>query len=239
MRLYALEPSYGVKLKSKLRKIQKGLEKEVIIGERAFQINSLIVLANGDIDDRIIGITCKHLDGEKVLGVVKPQVTHISTLTCLPDYLKKLSFSDFPHFVFVMDQEYYSLDKIRQEAEEKFKKMQIEFEKIEENRRLWKYECKLGKQQFILILIINGVEEIKIKKHSKIRAEKHCIEDHLLLAASKLKIIELPNEIEDSKELWRKIEEKKRLQVFRKLLNDKKFAEELFPQHFKGLKLIN
>jgi len=72
--------------------------------------------------------------------------------------------------------------------------------------------------------VVNGLDEVG--------GPNHKIEDHLVMLAG------VAGE-GDSKEVWNKLDEGTRRDVYRKILNDREEAEGVFAQHFAGLGLLD
>ncbi len=234
MNLYPLSYGYGAKVRGKMRRIDKRIVKEIFVDNKNIDstLESLIILADGYRDDIAVGILSKHLDGKKLVGLVKSERTRISSIKNIPVYLSHLSKKQpLKNLVFIMDQENDTLEKIHSEIEKEINRVcNKQTKKVEKAERYFIYDCSLGRRKIKLVFIINGVDAIDTEKHS--------IEDHLLMAAEKLRISDI-NYLKTSKETWIKLEkESKSEKVYKKLLLDKKLAEEVFNQHFKGLKFI-
>ena len=73
-----------------------------------------------------------------------------------------------------MDQEKDNLNDIFDECKRRLIKNNISITKEEEELRLKVYDCKYVDREFKIILVINGLDEIDVKKHR--------IEDHLIKA---------------------------------------------------------
>ncbi|MCD6571966.1 MAG: hypothetical protein J7K62_01700 [Thermoplasmata archaeon] len=233
MKLAFSQPQTRAKVISKLRKICKSLRYE-IIGENKESVNSLIIIGNGSLDYEILGIVCKHLNGKKSVGVIKPADTRIGVLKHLPKYLTYLKIP-LNKILVIMDQEEEELNEVYENVERHLRKEKIQFnsEDVGSFKRYRRYECKLGGKEFTFLLVINGLDEIPSKKH--------CIEDHLIKAAMELKYdvpLEEGKEI-DSKRIWKsKFNKNSQSQILRELLDKKSLAQKVLPQHFEALKLL-
>lgn len=231
MKLYPLSYEYRSKLVGKIRRVDKRITKEIFVNDIDIPMDSLIILANGHRDDIVVGILSKHLDGKKIVGLTKSERTRISSIKNLPQYLSLKP--PLKNFVFIMDQEDDSIEKIHSDIEKEIKKICNRVENIELSQRYFVYRCSIGEKKIKLILIINGLDNVPTEKHS--------IEDHLVWAAEEL---ELPSthyyeNYKTSKEAWSKLEKSNISEdIYKRLFLDKNFAKEIFNQHFNGLKFI-
>ncbi len=226
MRLKPTPPIFATKLTKKVSKISKELRYE-IIEAKDVNFNALIVLGDGDVDDLAVPIICHHLDGTKVVGIIKPEKTRISTLKDFSTYISKLKIGKI---VLIMDQEDDPINTIYERIERNLRCLNIRFNLVEDRDRMRKYNCRFGSRLFDFILIISGLEEIS--------ADKHRIEDHLVKAAMNLGKINLPNEKIDTKGTWKTIDESMKSEILSKLKESKSFSHKIFPQHFNGLRLL-
>ena len=229
MRLYPISPIFAARLRSKTGKISKKFMFE-IIDVHGSNIDSLIVLGNGDVDDQVIPIICHHLNGSKVVGITKPEgQTRINVLKNIPTYVSNLKIKTI---VEIMDQEEDTLERIYNQIERHLQDMNIRFELVRNINRARKYECRFGSRTFNFILVISGVESLA--------SEKHNIEDHLIQAAiesSKLDI-SMENARIDSKKIWRSFSKENQYEILSEILNRKSLAQKILPQHFEGLKFL-
>ncbi len=230
MKLYPLSYEYRSKVMGKIRRVNKGITKEIFVNDIDATIDSLIILANGHRDDIVVGILSKHLDGRKIVGLAKSERTRTSSIKNLPRYLSlKLPLKNF---VFIMDQEDDSIEKIHSDIEREIKKICDEVKNIETAPRYFIYDCKVGGRKIKLIFIINGLDYIPTEKHS--------IEDHLVWAAEKLGFITYKNYgNRTSKEVWSELAKSNiSADIYKRLFLNKNFAKEIFNQHSNGLRFI-
>jgi hypothetical protein len=108
----------------------------------------------------------------------------------------------------------------------KLNEIGIKCEEIENSvgGRVILYECNLGDYRFRFVVVVNGVEDVGSYSHK--------IEDHLVRLAG----VTVQN---DSKDTWNELSEEERLEVFRRIRDDKSVAEKVFKQHFAGLRLLD
>ncbi len=226
MRLKPLSPQLATKLAKKASKISKELRYK-IIETKSVDVDSIIVLGDGDVDDIVVPIVCYHLNGTKTVGITKPEKTRISVLRVFPIYVSKLKIS---RIVLIMDQEDDLIDTIYKQVESNLRDLRIEFDLSKAEDRMRKYNCRLGSRTFDFILIVSGLEEIL--------ANKHRIEDHLVKAAINLGKIDPPSGKIDTKITWKTLDESLKSEILNRLKESKSFSYKIFPQHFNGLELL-
>jgi len=140
---------------------------------------SIAVVADGTPDDKVFFILCHHFNGNKTIGIVKPNgKTGVSVVEEIPQYLKTRNVNKL---IIMADQEDIPLNSVFDQTEEKLRIHGIQIISQEENGRCRIYKNRHGSRNFQLIMIINGLDCIPTRKHS--------IEDHLLKAAISLNII--------------------------------------------------
>ncbi len=219
---------FGARLTKKLRnKISKEFRNKIIVDKAKEDINSIIVLGNGNVDDLVVPVVCYHLNGNRTVGITKPDGKKgISVLNGFPQYI---SGTKIDKIALVMDQEGEDLDGIFEGAERNLRNQNIQFNKIENISRFKLYRCKIGSRTFDFILIINGLDDIP--------AETHNVEDHLVKAALELSKI-THSDIHDSKETWNSIDTHLQREILNSLVKNRSISSEVFPQHFDGLRLL-
>jgi len=129
----------------------------------------------------------------------------------------------------LMDQEEDNLNDIFDKCKRRLIKNNISITKEEGELRLKVYDCKYVDREFKIILVINGLDEIKVKKH--------CIEDHLIKAAC-LFLKDFKPKVNDSKKAWESLGKRQQIDILRMLKEGKKEAHLIFSQHFKGLEYL-
>ncbi|MCX9013136.1 MAG: hypothetical protein OIN66_18700 [Candidatus Methanoperedens sp.] len=227
MKLKALETYFATRLTSKLRNnISKDFRYKILAETAKEDINSLIVLGNGNIDDLAVPIVCHHLNGNKIVGITKPDgKKRLNALSELPTYISRHKIDKI---ALIMDQEEDDLDEIFNQAEKKLMDQHIQFDVVNNNNRFKQYQCKHGSRTFDFILIISGLNDFHTKTHK--------IEDHLVKGAFKLsRISEDP---QDSKETWNSVDTHTQGEILNGLVKSKSISSEVFPQHFNGLRLL-
>jgi len=136
---------------------------------------SIVIISNGSPDDIVFGILSFHSDGKELVGIVKPpRITRIAVLDIIKTYLLKLK-PRIKKMLILMDQEEDNLNDIFDKCKRRLIKNNISITKEEGELRLKVYDCKYVDREFKIILVINGLDEIDVKKHR--------IEDHLIKAA--------------------------------------------------------
>ncbi len=217
MMIRTLQLELRNELLSFLRRIDKRLS--AILDEKSGEIDSLIVLGDGNEDARVVALLCHHLRdcGKKAVGVIKPQSKRYGAIADLRNYLPRLR-----KVALILDQENDTLEDLYEEVEKKLNQAGIRLERDMElqARRVRGYLCSLGDHEFRLVVVVNGLDDV--------RSPSHKIEDHLVRLAG-------IDEEGDSKDVWSRTDESSKLEVFRRIYEDRKAAEEVFSQHFSGL----
>ncbi len=122
------------------------------------KLKSIIVLGNGNVDDFTIPIICHHLNGNKIVGITKPEGKHRNaTLSEIPTYISRLKIDKL---VLVMDQESDDLAEIFRQIGSGLSDQNIQFKMGEDSDRFKHYQCRYGSRTFDFILIINGLNDI-------------------------------------------------------------------------------
>lgn len=225
MKLLPLTPELAGSLKGRARKISKQLQQEVTTQPAEF--DTLIILGNGDPDDRALLVICHHLNGAKTAAITKPKYTRTAVLEHLPTYI--LHLKNVKNIVVILDQEDDPLNQLNSQIERKLREKTCSHKPIHEEERLRQYDCTLANRNFTLTIVINGLDTPY--------AEKHNIEEHLTHAATKLNIIKPPTQKTDTKQLWTKLRQKQP-QILKTLYTQKTLCQETFPQHWKALSKI-
>lgn len=218
MKLYFLDPKSKTKINvARLRK--SGYDIRRIIVESVKSLDALILICNGTPDDKVLGILSYHIDGGKIVGVVKPEKIHLGALDQLKTYLGP----KIQKIMILIDQEDLTLENFFNEALNRMVRIGINVSQEdiseEEIDRLKVCQCLLVQKGFEVIIVVNGLEEVCTDKHS--------IEDHLTKAAG----IEVT---ENSKQSWNSLSRNERKDIFRGLKGKRKVIEELFPQQVSG-----
>lgn len=227
MKIKPLSPVFAARLIEKLRnKTSKEFRYKIIAEKAKDNINSLIVLGNGNVDDLAVPIVCHHLNGNRIVGITKPDgKKRLNALSELPTYISEHKIGKI---ALVMDQEDDDLDEIFNQAEHKLRDQHIQFETVNNNSRFKQYQCKHGGRTFHFILIISGLNDFNIKAHK--------IEDHLIKSA--LRLSKVSGDPQDSKETWNSIDTHLQGEILNSLLKNKSLSSDIFPQHFNGLRLL-
>lgn len=230
MKIKPLSPIFASKLTSKLRnKISKDFRYKIIENKVMEDIDSIIVLGNGNVDDLAIPILCYHLNGSKIVGITKPDNRkRISVVKGFPEYI---SGTSIVKLALVMDKEDQELDEIFEQIEYELRNQHIQFSIKEDTSggQFKHYQCRFVNKTFDFILIISCLLDVQTITHK--------IEDHLIKAAIKLSKIHNPN-LQDTKETWNSLDSRIQSEILNRLLTNKSLSSEVFPQHFKGLQLL-
>ncbi len=220
MMLRIFQPELRNSLLSFVRRIDKRLS--AILDEKTGEIDSLIVLGDGNEDARVVVLLCHHLCdcGKKVVGMIKPESKRYGVFAELKIYLPR-----FRNVVLILDLEKDTLEDLYEEIEKALNQAGIRLEKDMElqARRGRRYLCSLGDHEFKLVVVVNGLDDVCSSSHK--------IEDHLVRLAG----VAVEG---DSKDVWNSLDEDRKLSVFLRIHNNREDAERVFAQHFGGLGLL-
>jgi hypothetical protein len=224
MRVYPLDSKLYDNIRSKLRKIDKQLPQTVIADKATSKpIDSIIVLGDGGEDYVVVSLICYHLNGNKTTAINKPKNTRYGAIQTLKT---NINIKNYKTIAFILDQEREELSELSKNIISKLKEIGVKCEEMEKSvrNRLIRYECFLGDHKFRFVVVINGLDDVG--------SPSHMIEDHLVRLAG----VTVQG---DSKDAWNGLSGEKRLEVFRRILDDRNVAEEVFNQHFAGLRLLD
>jgi hypothetical protein len=227
MKLYPLEPSS--KLAAKISGVSKRIKMDVFVkGLNTADSHSLVVIGNGTPDDIAFSIVAFHLNGDKIAGIVKPKTERrYSFINMIPLYLS----GKIRNILILMDQEDDPLTAIYERIKKDLERLatgEIELTKEETTERVRVYKGSYGSKEFELILVINGLDEIGVGKHS--------IEDHLLKAAGEVSIE--VGDFGNAKDAWRALSNDQQLSIYKVLKDHRKLLESVFPQQVFGCQYI-
>ncbi|KAF5432202.1 hypothetical protein C5S39_04165 [Candidatus Methanophagaceae archaeon] len=190
--------------------------------------DTLVVIGDGTPDDIAVSIIAFHSEADKIVGIVKPPgITGLGVIDLIPRYLK----GNIHKILVLLDQEDNILSEIHEILQKRLQKVATrELEIIEEKteKRLRVYNGKYGGKEFELILVINGLDEI--------RTDQHTIEDHLLKAAEMFSID--VGDFEKSKKAWQAIIPERQLKIFKELKAKRKLVGTIFPQQVEGCEYL-
>lgn len=185
---------FKAKLTSKVSTmISKTFRYNIIVDKAKEDIDSIIVLGNGNVDDLVTPIVCHHLNGSKIVGITKPDRKRTEAISGFSAYV---SGTKINKIALIMDQEEEELDTIFKRINDKLMNLNIRSEITVDDSRIKQYRCKYGSRIFDFILIISGLDGIPSKTHK--------IEDHLINGALKLSKIQNAS-LQDSKDNWNSI----------------------------------
>ena len=225
MKLYPLEPSS--RLATNIARISKKTRMDVLIkGVNIADLDCLVVIGDGTPDDIAFSIIAFHLNGngDKIAGIVKPEKEkRYACINLIPTYLK----GNIRKILILMDEEDDPLDTIYERIQRGVEELatgevKVIDEETEERVRI--YTGKYGSRDFVLILVINGLDDI--------RTGKHRIEDHLVKAAKMLSVD--IGDFENSKAAWKSINHNLQLEIFNALKNNREMVKRVFPQQVQG-----
>ena len=223
MKLYPLEPSS--RLATNIEGISKKTRMDVLIkGVNIADLDCLVVIGDGTPDDIAFSIIAFHLNGDKIAGIVKPEMEkRYACINLIPTYLK----GNIRKILILMDEEDDPLDTIYERIQRGVEELatgEVEVIDEETEERVRIYTAKYGGRDFVLILVINGLDDI--------RTDKHSIEDHLLKAAKMLSVD--IGDFENSKAAWKSINHNLQLEIFNALKNNREMVKRVFPQQVQG-----
>lgn len=226
MKLFPLDQTS--RLVSNIRKVSRKLRISVL-NQEAVDLGDIIIIGNGTPDDIAVAVIAHHLNGDRIVGIVKPrQRKGLSVIEIIPTYIRQSPHTD--HLVIIIDQDDNNLDDLFKQCNEKMRTSGIQINGEMRENQLKIYECEHVNKIFTIILVINGLREITVRKHA--------IEDHLLKVAIDSGLIqEINEELESSKEIWKQLEQNQRDDVF-KLLKQIRTIRDAFPQQFIGCKYL-
>ena len=185
----------------------------------------MIVLGDGTPDDKVLGVIFHHLNGNKIVGIVKPQVTRLGAIDQLKVYLKP----NINRVMILLDQETTQLTNLIPEITSRIRCEGItidEENQTETSERLKIYRCSFSNRNFELILVINGIDESPTGNHA--------IEDHLVKVAD---LEEECRRTQNSKETWSSLTRVQQEGIFRSL-QSRNLVVDNFPQQVNGCKRL-
>ena len=209
MKLYPLEPSS--RLATNIARISKKTRMDVLIkGVNMADLDCLVVIGDGTPDDIAFSIIAFHLNGngDKIAGIVKPEMEkRYACIDLIPTYLK----GNIRKILILIDEEDDPLDTIYERIQRGVEELatgevKVIDEETEERVRI--YTGKYDSKDFVLILVINGLDDIRTGKHS--------VEDHLLKAADEMLSVDI-GDFENSKAAWKSINHNLQLEIFNAL----------------------
>ena len=229
MKLYPLEPIS--RLAINIARISKKIEMDVLIkgvDMADLDLDCLVGIGDGTPDDIAFSIIAFHLNGDKIAGIVKPEMEkRDACIDLIPRYLN----GNIRKILILMDEGDDPLDTIYEKIQQRVKKLatgEVEVINEETEERVKIYTGKYGSKDFELIFVINGLDDIRTGKHS--------IEDHLLKAAKMLSVD--IGDFENSKAAWKSINHNLQLEIFNALKNNRQMVEKVFPQQVRGCKYL-
>ena len=119
MKLYPLEPSS--RLATNIARISKKTRMDVLIkGVNIADLDCLVVIGDGTPDDIAFSIIAFHLNGDKIAGIVKPEMERrYACINLIPTYLK----GNIRKILILMDEEDAPLDRIYEKIQRGVEKL--------------------------------------------------------------------------------------------------------------------
>ncbi|MCD6484462.1 MAG: hypothetical protein J7L47_05045 [Candidatus Odinarchaeota archaeon] len=212
-----------------IQKYSRKLNIQVIVSKSNI-LRDIVVIGNGTPDDVAFSIVAHDQNGEKVVGIVKPEKIWLNVIDFIPIYLQ----GNVRNILILIDQEDKNLALLYDEIKERITRIGIQASEEDVDKRVRVFSCTRGAKKFRLIFVINGLDDIPTKKHT--------IEDHLVKAASIFEnnsiLLELEKTGKTSKEVWKELEEGIREKILRQLTQQRKKMRKLFPQQILGCKYL-
>jgi hypothetical protein len=222
MRLLFLEPYSRAEIN--IRRLRRhGYDTYSLLAQSVPTVDRLVVLGDGSPEDKLVGILSCHLDGSKVVAIVKAPKSNLAALDCVKEYAKRRKIEKM---LFIIDQDNLNLDRLFEIAVIRITKHGIEIQPIEmENGldRVKAYRCRCSGKDLVVVIVASGLDAFETTKHE--------IEDHLLLVAG------VDSSGNDPKKQWESLDQDAKDDVIR-LLKDKDVCETFLPQHFCGLSYL-
>jgi hypothetical protein len=216
MRLFFLDPTSRASIN--VRRLRNyGFDTRRIVAQDAGTLDKLIVLGDGSPEDEIMGILSHHHDGERIIGIVKPETAGMAAL----DHLRNYASGNVQKILFITDQDGNGLEQFFQLARERIEltgRVQS-IENCNDDDRVRIYHWRFSNKLIDIIVVASGSEDLDTRSHE--------IEDHLLMIAG------ITSHVQDSKEQWRALDESEREDVLR-LTQNKDLFEIAFHQHVCG-----
>ena len=224
MKLYFLDTTSKTAINVGTLK-KSGYNVRRLIASIASTLDTLIVLGDDTPDDKVLGVIFHHLNGNKIVGIVKPQVTRLGAIDQLKVYLKP----NINRVMILLDQETTQLTNLIPEITSRIRCEGItidEENQTETSERLKIYRCSFSNRNFELILVINGIDESPTGNHA--------IEDHLVKVAD---LEEECRRTQNSKETWSSLTRVQQEGIFRSL-QSRNLVVDNFPQQVNGCKRL-
>jgi hypothetical protein len=177
-----------------------------------------IVLTDGTPDDICFGLIASYLDNELHGLITKSKQRRCDAINMISEYLSQ----NISTIIFVIDQENESLEFVYDHISKKLREKGLINESLQQNNKLKRYSCSLGKYSYQVISVINGLDQVA--------TDKHCIEDHFITSAE----ID-PNG--DSKGSWNSLTSREKLEKYRDLLNNDNIRK-FFPQQVCSIDIL-
>jgi len=168
MKLFPLNPTQ--RLAINLQKISRKLKIQAITMKSDDNLKDIVIITTGTPDDIVFSIIAYHQNGRKIIGIVKPEKTRLGAIDSIPKYIKH----KIKNLMIIIDQEDEELKNLFAQVEKKFSSIGIRASLKDTRDRVRLYKCTYATNNINIILVINGLDDIKTKMHT--------IEDHLIKA---------------------------------------------------------
>lgn len=209
--------------------------REKVISSSKQRPKSLILIGDGTPDDYIVALLAFKFNGRKPVWLTKPERTGTAIFGTLHTYLRM--GRELNEILVLIDQDANSESEVFERAREVLEGTRIVISEDKRSSRLGVLSCGYGGRTLKLIVLMNGLDIPKLKKHT--------VEDHLLkamgLRLGEGKVERLLREAEyDPKSTWGKLSRKERNEVIEGLFEmEEEKLKYIFPQHFEAFGLLN
>ncbi len=218
MKLRPLDPTHRL-ARDMLAFARRARLLEALEQSPSIHTDILIVVANGNPENRVMLAIAHVLDGQRVVDIAFPEHKHFSILNVVHEYVKR----GYRKVIVVLDQEEMELSNIHERVKQRVV-LPIKDYVVDQdvNGRLVCIES----DRATLYVVINGVEDPRFVKHT--------IEDHLLRLAEELGKHRLQNNV-DPKQEWRRLSKDRQREVLTALAKNRELVKKHFRQHLKAL----
>jgi hypothetical protein len=182
--------------------------------------DTLIVVADGEPDNRVVLALARLLDGRRIADVAFPaEHKHLSALNVVHEYTGR----GYSGVVVIPGQEGMELGRVHEEAR---RRVSLPIES---------YTVDPGVEGRLAIVRTSGTTVyIVVSGTSDPRFTRHTVEDHLLAVAEALGKHRVRGQVDPKRE-WSRLPRKTQYEVLSTLARTRELAEEIFRQHIKAL----
>ncbi|MET1101741.1 MAG: hypothetical protein ABWW69_04610 [Pyrodictiaceae archaeon] len=189
---------------------------------------ALIVVADGEPDNRVLLALAHHVDGRKVVDVAFPEHKHSSVFNVIHEYVRGAFRGRYELILVILDQEREHLASIHNEAKQRIQ-LPIGEEEVDPELRGRLIYLRIPEPNTTIYVVVSGTDDQRFTKHT--------IEDHLLRMAEEAEGLKISG-MTDPKQWWRRMPRERQEVLLEMLAADKKLAEKHFRQHVKALKTL-